>query len=101
MKHDINLDGMMRSLGGAFARIKPYTGLMFFVMLALMYGFIILQINTLSSAPVDENKVTTEVSTSPTLNVDPNAAKQLESLKSNSANVQTLFEQSRTNPFHE
>jgi hypothetical protein len=101
MKQNLDLTAMLHRFSGVFKKIKPYTGLMFFVMLALMYGFIILQINTLSVAPVDTTKVTTEVSSSPTLHVDPNAAKQLESLKSNSTNVQTLFENSRTNPFNE
>jgi hypothetical protein len=101
MKQDMNLDGIMRGAGKAFSRVMPYTGLLFFVMLSLMYAYVILQINNLSSAPVDDNTVTTEISKSPSLHVDPAAAGQLQSLKDNSSNVQTLFEQSRTNPFQE
>jgi hypothetical protein len=101
MKQDLSLETIIRGLSGTLAKVRPYTGLMFFVMLALLYGFTILQINNLSVAPVDDNQVTTEVSTSPSLHVDPNAAKQLESLKSNSDNVKTLFQDSRTNPFNE
>src|SRR6185503_9271689 len=100
-KKDLNLSALVHGLGATFGKIKPYTGLMFFVMLSLMYGFIILQINALSAAPVDDNKVLTETSSSPTLHVDPEAAKQLQSLKDNSGNVQTLFEQNRNNPFQE
>lgn len=101
MKQDINLAGIMRGFNTALRSVKPYIGLLFFVMMALIYGFIILQINNLSGAPVDETKVTTAASSSPSLHVDPTAAKQLESLKNNSTNVQTLFQDSRTNPFNE
>jgi|GEM_PF-1730648 len=101
MKQDLSLDGMVHGLSAALAKIKPYLGLLFFVMLAGMYAFVILQINTLSAAPVDDSEVLTQTSASPSLHVDPNAAKQLQTLKDNSSNVQTLFEQNRDNPFHE
>ncbi len=101
MKQDIDLTSIIRGLGKALQQVRPYVGLAFFVMLSLMYGFVLLQLNTLSSAPVDETKVTLQASTSPTLNVDPKAAAQLQSLKDNSSNVEALFEQNRTDPFHE
>ena len=101
MTQNISLGGALHSASAAFSKVKPYIGLLFFVLLALLYSFVLLQINTLSAAPVDDNEVTTQTSSSPSLHVDPSAAKQLESLKTNSGNVQTLFEQSRTNPFQE
>jgi hypothetical protein len=101
MKQNIDLTTITHGFSNALQKIKPYTGLMFFVMLSLMYGFLILQINILSAAPVDNNEVTTQISSSPTLNVDPKAAQQLQTLKDNSGNVHTLFDQNRTNPFQE
>jgi len=101
MKKDLDLTSMLRGLGKVVEHAKPYLGLAFFVTLSLMYGFLLLQINVLSTAPVDDAKVTLETSTSPTLNVDANAATQLQSLKDNSSNVQSIFEQNRTDPFQE
>ena len=101
MKQDVSITSIANGIVGALSKVRPYAGLMFFVMLAVMYAFLILQINTLSSAPVDDAQVNTETSSAPSLHVDPQAAKQLQTLKDNSSNVKSLFEGNRTNPFQE
>lgn len=80
---------------------RLYLGVFVFLLLAGVYGFIVLQINTLSNPVVDNSAVLSEAKSSPTPRIDDEAAKQLEALKDNSVNVQTLFEQGRTNPFEE
>jgi hypothetical protein len=70
-------------------------------MLAIIYSYIILQINTLSNAPLDESQVAAQSKATPTPHIDARAAQQLQTLKDNSVNVQALFEQNRQSPFQE
>jgi len=81
--------------------IKPYIAVLFFVIFAAAYGFIVLRINALSSQEVDSGAVSAKTQASAVPHIDAAAIKQLQTLKDNSVNVQTLFEQSRTNPFQE
>lgn len=102
---DIEFKLTKGSLTKSFAKfirlVKPYIAVLFFLLIALAYGFVILRINALSKAEVDPSAVSEQVKASPTPRIDANAIKQLETLKDNSVNVQTLFEESRTNPFQE
>ncbi len=99
---NIQLSQSLKPLSSKFAHIfKPYMGIIFFLLLASIYGFVIFRINTLSSATADSSEVSSKVKAAPTPRIDAHAIKQLQSLKDNSVNVQTLFEQKRTNPFEE
>lgn len=98
---DVNLKSLSQPAERFARKVKPYAGVILFLLFALVYGFIVLRINMLSNAPVDPTAVTDQVKASPTLRIDAHAAEQLQTLKDNSVNVQTLFEQGRTNPFQE
>lgn len=95
---DFDLHSIVHELHMFGHAIKRYAAILLFILFAISYGFIVLRINMLSSAPVTTTDTTTA---SPSLRIDANAAKQLQSLKDNSTNVQTLFKQDRTNPFQE
>ena len=82
-------------------KTKPYIGVLIFLIFAGVYGYMIFKINSLAAPQVDENAVLTETKSLPVPKIDDAAAKQLQTLKDNSVNVQTLFEQGRTNPFQE
>ena len=82
-------------------RIRPYVSVLVFLLFAGAYGFLVLQINTLSNPVVDESAVTAGAQASPAPRIDAEAIKQLQSLKDNSVNVQTLFQPVRGNPFQE
>ncbi len=98
-----NLDIKSLKVGvGKFAtKLKPYTGVFFFLLIALAYGFIVLRINSLSAAQVDPMAVDAQIKATPTPHIDANTIEQLQTLKDNSVNVQTLFEDDRINPFQE
>jgi len=81
--------------------LRGYVGVMFFVLFALVYAYVVVQINTLSNPTVDSSAVAAGSKTSPVPRIDDNAIKQLQSLKDNSVNVQALFEQGRSDPFQE
>lgn len=98
---DIDLQYLVKLLKKLANRLRPYIGVLFFLLFAGVYGFIVLQINALSNAPVDDTAVSSQVKNSAVPRIDAKAIKQLEALKDNSVNVQTLFETGRTNPFQE
>jgi hypothetical protein len=97
----INIKSLDQNLAQTLHRLRPYTGVILFMLFAFVYGFLVLRINSLSGAPVDQAAVDAQVKASPTLRIDTNAVQQLQTLKDNSVNVQTLFTDNRTNPFQE
>lgn len=98
---NIQLKFSMGAVTKNLRKARPYVGVMLFLVLAGIYGYLILQINTLSNPAIDTNTVLTEAKSTPVPRIDGEAAKQLLELKDNSVSVQTLFEQSRNNPFNE
>lgn len=98
---NLELKSPLAALSDASRKVRPYVGVLLFLLFAGAYGYTVMQINSLSNPQVDSSAVTAEVKSSPTPRIDDQAIRQLESLKDNSVNVQALFEQGRTNPFQE
>ncbi len=101
MSKDIKISSPLPMLKGLGAKLRPYAGVSLFLLLAGIYGFMVVRINALSNPAVDSSTVLTQVKSTPAPRIDAEAAKRLQELKDNSVNVQTLFEQGRTNPFSE
>jgi hypothetical protein len=99
MKNQLDLKPLLQKGAKIVAALKPYGAVMIITLFAMVYAFVVLRINSLSNALVDDNAVSAQVKASPSLRIDPQAVQQLQSLKDNSVNVQTLFEDQRTNPF--
>ena len=101
-KGDINLKSLAQVAKKSFRVVLGYAGILFFVLLAGVYGFVILRINTLSNAQPTDSDVSAQSAKATAIpHIDPAVVEQLESLRDNSTNVQTLFEQARDNPFQE
>jgi hypothetical protein len=98
---DLKLKSLLVIGSKAGAAFRRYGGVMFFLLFACVYAFIILRINTLSNVQADQSQAVSQAGATAVPRIDANAAKQLKSLQDNSVNVQTLFEQTRTNPFQE
>jgi hypothetical protein len=71
----------------------------FIVFVVLIYGFIILRIQTLSSKQPTDEQVSSQVQATGIPHIDQATVKQLQALQDNSVNVQSLFDQARNNPF--
>lgn len=97
----IKLDkqSLMEAGAKAIGMVSRYAVVLFFVLVAGVYGFVILQINLLSSAQPSQSDIDAQVTATPVPRIDPKVAEQLEQLKDNSVNVQALFDQARQNPF--
>jgi hypothetical protein len=81
-------------------RAMPYVPIIFFVVVALVYGFVLLRITMLSNAQPTDSDVSAKVAEL-TPHIDKSAAAQRQTLEDNNVNVQTLFNNARGNPFGE
>lgn len=80
--------------------INRFKVVLFIVVVATIYGLVLLEINNLNNyqPPINPNPQSNPMVLS---RVDLSAVKQLQNLKNNNVKVQALFNQSRTNPFQE
>lgn len=98
---ELNINGLKPRIGRVAHSLRKYASVLIFIAFTGIYGFLTLQINSLSNPSIEESLVLSESKTVPLPRIDENAAQKLLSLQDNSVNVQTLFDQSRTNPFQE
>ena len=100
MSSEIKLDGVGKSLKTGLKKLAGYRALLFFLLLAGIYGFIVYRINVLSSIAPDESAVPA-VSKTTQPRIDPAVAQKITELQDNSVNVQKLFDEARNSPFRE
>ncbi|MBX6334347.1 hypothetical protein IRY61_03350 [Candidatus Saccharibacteria bacterium] len=101
MKQDISLNSLA-PVAAAVGRIfRTYGGFFLFLLLACIYGFLVLHVNKYSDPVIDDEEVMSRLSGTPRLGIDESAAEKLLLLEDNSVNVQTLFKEGRQNPFQE
>lgn len=80
-------------------QVRRFSVVGFIVLVAILYGFVLLRINTLSNAEPSQDSITSQVKAAKVPRIEPSVVKQLESLHDNSVNVRTLFNDTRSNPF--
>jgi len=80
-------------------KLGAYKVLIFFLLIATLYGFILWRINVYSNALPDQNTESTQVAAQP--HIDQSTVQKLQDLQSNSVSVQALFNEARQNPFQE
>lgn len=96
----LNLKDLPQALGRLGHKLLNIAPILFVVVVALLYGFLLLRIMMLSNSQPEASSVSSEVAKlSP--HIDQKSADQLQTLEDNSVNVQTLFNQARNNPFGE
>ena len=99
IKLSINAESF-KALGKKLAHgLSRYAGILIFVLISGVYGFVLLRINVLSNAQPSQEAIDAQTTAAPVPRIDPEVARQLEELEDNSVNVQTLFNQARNNPF--
>ena len=76
-----------------------YSVLIFVLFIAGLYGFILFRISSLTNAQPSSSAVSGQVQAAQIPHIDKNVLNQLESLQNNSVNVQSLFNNARSNPF--
>ena len=100
-KPNLGIRDLVEKTAVVAQRVQHYSFLLFLVFVALVYGFILLQINSLSNAQPSEDAVNGQVQAARITHIDPAVVRQLQSLQDNSVSVKTLFNEARANPFQE
>lgn len=95
-----DLKSLPQQLGSVASKSARYAPVIIFVLIASVYGFVLMRITMLANAQPTGADVSSEISQL-TPHIDKNAAAQLENLEDNSVNVKSLFEEARNNPFGE
>lgn len=100
-KGEINLS--LSSIKPIFSKfvagLSRYGVVLFFILIAGVYGFVVLRINLLSNIQPSQSDIDAQTTSTSVPRIDPKVAEQLEKLEDNSVNVQTLFDEARNNPF--
>lgn len=95
MKLDIKT--LPTSLSRALNRLGRYRVLLFCLLVASLYGYLVFQISQATTVQPSSELQTAVTKASP--RIDPEVVQQLEQLQDNSVTVQALFNEARTNPF--
>lgn len=98
-KPTLTINTLLAKLNGLGKRLRPYRLLAFLLFVALLYGFVLLRINSLSNLQPSEDAVSSQVKAAKLPHIDQSVVNQLQSLQNNSVSVQALFDQARSNPF--
>lgn len=80
-------------------RLQGYTLILFLVFVGCIYGFLLLRTHTLNNTQPSADAVSSQVKAARLPHIDQSVVKQLQTLRDNSVNVQSLFDQQRNNPF--
>lgn len=88
---------LLSALKGARKHFKTIV----FVVVALLYSYLVWQINVLNRRQPDEYAVTQKIKSIKRPSIDVDTAEKLKALEDNSQEVKSLFKQARENPFEE
>ncbi|MBC7707888.1 hypothetical protein H7Y63_01560 [Polaromonas sp.] len=78
-----------------------YKLVIFVLLIACVYGYIILTISSLSSSQPTPDQISAESRPIKSTKIDKKVIQQLQQLQDNSVSVKTLFDEARNNPFQE
>jgi len=95
----LDIKTIEEELGREATKLNKYSLVLFILFIALIYGFVLFRINSLSHAEPSTTAISSQVKTTHVAHIDESVVKQLESLQDNSVSVQALFDQARSNPF--
>ncbi len=81
--------------------VRRYQVIIFIVFLALIYGFLIIRINSMSSQQPTDADLSAQLKGTQSPHIDQTVVDKIQQLQDNSVQVKTLFNQARKNPFSE
>lgn len=94
-----DLKSLLSEASSDVDKARRFSVVGFVVLVALIYSFVLFRIDGLSNKQPSTDSVTGQVKAAQVPHIEESVVKQLESLHDNSVNVQTLFNQARSNPF--
>ena len=93
------LKQQLQSVVAKSSGLRKYSWLALLVLIALLYGYVLVKINGFLSATPSSSAVASNLKTSVSPSINQNVVNQLNQLQNNSVSVQALFDQARSNPF--
>lgn len=97
----MNTDSLKKSVQKPLGFFNTYKGLVFFLLLTSLYGYIVWRINVLSSAPPTSADVASAQEGVEVPKISEATIQKIQGLEDNSVRVQALFNEARENPFQE
>ncbi|MDB5185949.1 MAG: hypothetical protein JWL85_472 [Candidatus Saccharibacteria bacterium] len=82
-------------------KVKRYVVIIFIGVVVLVYGFLVLRINTFAQTEPTDEAVTERLKAVQRPKIDADALEKIQQLEDQNVEVQTLFKQARDNPFSE
>lgn len=95
---NLDLKSLPEALANGIGKFSKHAIVLFILLIALAYGFVLYRISTLSAAEPTDQAVSARTKT-PHINED--IVSQLQQLNDNSVSVRSLFNDTRNNPFNE
>jgi hypothetical protein len=80
-------------------QLGRYRTVFFLAFVAVLYGILLLHINSLDNQQPSDQAVNSQVKAANVPRIDQAVVRQIQSLQDNSVSVQSLFDQARNNPF--
>lgn len=97
----MNLDTIKDSLSKAGLRARKYSLPLFLLFLIGIYSFLAWQVISLNQVEPDQAAVNAKLEVAGVPRIDEDVVRKIQQLQDNSVEVQTLFDQARSNPFQE
>lgn len=94
-----DLQGLSANALTTLRRFSRYKLVLFLVLLAIIYGFLVLQISSDNSVQPSGAALSQQTTAHSVPRIDPKLVQQLDQLQNNSVSVHALFNQGRSNPF--
>lgn len=94
-----NVKQQLQAVIAKSSGLRKYSWLALIVLVALLYGYVIMKVNSFLSATPSSSAVASNLKTSASPVINQNVVNQLNQLQNNSVSVQALFDQARSNPF--
>ena len=92
---------LTKPAGSLANKIGRYRIVLFALVVAAIYGYIVFTINALSHAEPTPDQISSQTTPIKATKIDPKVIQQLKQLQDNSVSVKTLFNETRDNPFQE
>ena len=96
-----DIKDQLQKIVESLPRIKRYLPVLFCLLLAVIYGFLVYRVQVLNSTEPSATDVQAQSKTAQVPRIDPGVLSQVKNLQDNSVEVQSLFDQARSNPFQE
>lgn len=97
----IDSSSLTQALQRSLDKARRYAGIGFVVFFVAIYGYLGWRIFSLNSVEPDPSAVASQLKTAGVPRVDPTVLSKIQQLQDNSVEVQTLFDNARSNPFQE